>query len=157
MSGLLSWLSGGASEPAPAPAPVAPPGRVLRRVVNDCRSLARDHATQLFALQNEADALRVDCVVSGPEDTPYEGGPRAGAETLVVDGSRRRAYLVDGSKRRATRVDRSRATRVDRSRATRVGCSRARADDDPAAAFPRRPSRGGGAAKPSSQASSTSR
>ena len=70
MASLLNWF-GGASKPA---APAAPPGRCLKRVARDVATVRRDHATNLFAEQREAVATTVDCVVCGPEGTPYYGG-----------------------------------------------------------------------------------
>ena len=69
MASLLNWF--GASKPA---APAAPPGRCLKRVARDVATVRRDHATNLFAEQREAVATTVDCVVCGPEGTPYYGG-----------------------------------------------------------------------------------
>ena len=69
MASLLNWF--GASKPA---APAAPPGRCLKRVARDVATIRRDHATNLFAEQREAVATTVDCVVCGPEGTPYYGG-----------------------------------------------------------------------------------
>ena len=70
MASLLNWF-GGASKPA---APAAPPGRCLKRVARDVATIRRDHAASLFAEQREAVATTVDCVVCGPEGTPYYGG-----------------------------------------------------------------------------------
>ena len=70
MASLLNWF--GASKPAAPPA--APPGRCLKRVARDVATIRRDHATNLFAEQREAVATTVDCVVCGPEGTPYYGG-----------------------------------------------------------------------------------
>ena len=70
MASLLNWF--GASKPAAPPA--APPGRCLKRVARDVATVRRDHATNLFAEQREAVATTVDCVVCGPEGTPYYGG-----------------------------------------------------------------------------------
>ena len=70
MASLLNWFGG--SKPAAPPA--APPGRCLKRVARDVATIRRDHATNLFAEQREAVATTVDCVVCGPEGTPYYGG-----------------------------------------------------------------------------------
>ena len=69
MASLLNWFGG--SKPA---APAAPPGRCLKRVARDVATVRRDHAASLFAEQREAVATTVDCVVCGPEGTPYYGG-----------------------------------------------------------------------------------
>jgi ubiquitin-protein ligase len=69
MAALLNWF--GSSKPA---ASAAPPGRCLKRVARDVATVRRDHATNLFAEQREAVATTVDCVVCGPEGTPYFGG-----------------------------------------------------------------------------------